>query len=634
MQKISCLLIVIVLLSELSAQKFSADLISDSLIVNAHAVKRYDEKIYEIKSPGRASLKERHVYTILNEEGIGYGIYKSYYDQFTSINYISGILYNEFGKEVKRIKTKDMQDVSVSDGFSLANDDRAKKNEFYSRTFPYTVEYEEEDEINGILDLSDWQPLSAPGLSVEYSKYIIVAPQNYLVRYKLYNGAPPPVITEKGDKKIYTWEIKNVPAKKNEIFSPYWRELVPYVMVAPSEFEAQGYKGDMTTWKSYGQYMYQLINGRDVLPEDIKRKAHELTDNLKSISEKIAVLYKFMQDNTRYISIQLGIGGWQPFDAKYVAEKKYGDCKALSNYTISLLKEVGIKAKYVEINSGNDKAPLVEDFPSNQFNHVVACVPLGKDTIWLECTDPTRSAGFMGSSTGNRKAILIDENGGHVVSTPRYASKDNLQIRKTIATINDKGDLSAELNTTYTGIQQQIPHALIYATSKKMRDEYLNSLFDLPTYQVEKSEYTEIKAILPTVNEYLLITASGYASITGKRLFIQPNIFNLSGAKISTDKPRQYDIVYREAFKDIDTIQIKIPDGYVPEAVPKNVIIDNQFGRYSISYVIKDNLIELVRFYERNPARYPAKDYPDFVKFYNDIYKADRARIVFVKKEG
>ena len=116
--------------------------------------------------------------------------------------------------------------------------------------------------------------------------------------------------------------------------------------------------------------MYQLIKGRDVLPEEVKKKVHELTDN-KGDKEKISVLYDFLQKNTRYISIQLGIGGWQPFEASYVAEKKYGDCKALSNYMIALLKEAGITGKYVEIYGGKSPPPFIEDFPFYKFNNVI-----------------------------------------------------------------------------------------------------------------------------------------------------------------------------------------------------------------------------------------------------------------------
>ncbi|MEO5591264.1 MAG: DUF3857 domain-containing protein, partial [Chitinophagaceae bacterium] len=483
----------------LFAQQYNVLLIPDSLKKNADLVVRADELIMEIKSPGKATLKEKHVYTILNETAARYAGYASRYDKFVSINYINASLYDAMGKEMKHVKKKDMQDVSGNGEESLMSDSRYKEYNFYYRSYPYTVEFEEEDDLDGIQGFANWYPLRYSGRSVQYSKYVIIAPKNYVVRYKQLNCSIQPVITESGDKKTYTWEAKNIPAITFESYAPSWREIFPVVLFAPSEFEVDGYKGNMSTWGDYGKFMYQLVKGKDVLPDNIKAKVHELTDALKDDRQKVYVLYDFMQKNTHYISIQLGIGGWQPFDATYVATKKYGDCKALSNYMVALLKEAGIKGKYVEIMSGPNAPQMVEDFPYSQADHVIACVPMAKDTIWLECTSQTVSPGFMGSFTGDRKAILIDEDGAHIVNTPVYNAADNLQLRIVNATINTEGNLDAQVNTRFTGVQQEETHSLMYGASKEQREKYLNESLNLPTYQVDKSNYEEEKGRIPAM---------------------------------------------------------------------------------------------------------------------------------------
>jgi len=298
-----------------------------------------------------------------------------------------------------------------------------------------------------------------------------------------------------------------------------------------------------------------------------------------------------------------------------------------------LLKEAGISGKYVVIYGGRDEPPLVDDFPSLQGNHVIACVPLSKDTIWLECTSQTESAGFMGSFTGDRKAILIDETGGHIVNTPSYSSSDNVQSRVVSASINAAGSLDAEVVTTYKGTKQELPHDLIYETSNDEREKYLNDLFHLPTYKVEKSRYEEQKGAMPVIKEYLHVLSPNYANITGKRMFIAPNLFDKSNYRLPQDSVRRYDFVDDRAFRDIDSITINIPAGFQPEAVPSDVNIDNKFGKYSASVKVLADKIIYYRRWEETVARFPPSDYAALVKFYEQMYKADHTRVVLVKKE-
>jgi len=617
-----------------SAQEFNIKYIPDSLLSNANVVKRYEEVIMEINSPGKYTFHERHVYTILNEAGDDYADYKSNYDQFTTIDYASAILYDGKGKEIKHVKKKDMPDFADIDGSTLMQDDRYIANNFSYRSYPYTVDYEEDKTNDGVLSFSDWHPVPSSNMSVQYSKYIIIAPINYEVRYKELNFSMPPVITERGDKKTYLWEIKNIPAQTTEVLAPVFNGNLPYLMVAPSDFEAQGYSGNMSSWGNLGKFIYQLKKGRDVLPDDTKKEVHTLTDNLKDPKEKIKVLYDFLQKNTHYISIQLGIGGLQPFDASYVANKKYGDCKALSNYMVSLLKEAGIAAKYVAIRAPENAEQIITDFPDiGQFNHVICCVPLQKDTVWLECTSESLPAGYLSGFTANRWGLLIDENGGTLVHTPKYGIKDNLQIRNINAALNDEGNLTAAIETIYKAMEQDDLEGIINAYSNDKAEEYLKSSIDLPTFDIQNLHFTQNKKLLPSIIATMDLTATNYAQVTGKRLFINPNILTKSNDRFAEDKERKYDIELNDEHTDLDTVEIQIPTGYTVESPFHDINIESEFGKFSASAKITSDKILYYRRQEYYSGRFPPGDYTKLINYYQEVYKSDHSKIVLVKQE-
>jgi transglutaminase-like putative cysteine protease len=613
------------------AQNYDAALISDSLKKNANTVTRMDEYIIIVKSPSRAIVKHKYAITILNDDGARFAQYDNYYNKLISLHRIDGSLYDASGKEIKSVKKKDIADFSANGDESLMTDNRYKRHNFYWTQYPYTIAYEDEQEFDGIFYLPSWQPIGSEYNSVEQSTFTVEAPSDYLLRFKQIAYSAPPIKTIEKDKIIYTWQLKNCIAVKREEYQPNWEEINPAVYVAPSQFEIDDYKGEMNSWLSFGKFIKALSIDRQQLPENVKQDVHKLVDNVPDVKDKINILYDYLQKNTRYISVQIGIGSWQPFDAKYVATKKYGDCKALSNYMVSILKEANISAKYVLVKAGDNKRGLWEDFSSNSFNHAIMCVPLQKDTVWLECTSQTNSPGYMGSFTGNRKVLLIDEDGGHVVNTPKYTAQDNLQLRKVDAVINEEGELNAKVFTHFTGIQQENAHGLMYGATADQKKRYLNSVLSLPTYSVDAYDYKETKGRIPAMDEYLSIKSPFYATITGKRLFVTPNFFNRSSSKFGEEKERKYDIKFSTSFIDVDTIQIKIPINYVVEAMPKNVSLKTAYGTYSISFSIKDNKIDVLRKNEINEGRFSKNEYEAISNYFKEIYKADRSKIVLVK---
>lgn len=616
------------------SQNYNVSLLSDSLKKNADAVKRFEEIKVIIKSPSHAVVRRRYAVTVLKESGADQAAYINSYDKLQSLEHISGTLYDAAGKELKNVKKKDIGDYSANGDVNLVTDNRIKRHNFYYSQYPYTVEYEDEQDFDGIFFLPSWRPVEDIKYSVEQSSFIVETPADFGLRYKQVGYTDQPQISSAGDKKTYTWQIKNFVAQTEEPYHPSWSEIDPAVYIAPSKFEIENYKGDMSSWLGLGKFISELNKDRQQLPENVKQDVHRIADALPDDKAKAAALYDYLQKNTRYISIQLGIGSWQPFNAGYVASKKYGDCKALSNYMVSLLKEAGVPARYVIITAGDNRKGVWEDFPAPYFNHAIVCVPGKTDTTWLECTSQTASPGYMGSFTGNRTALLIDEEGGHIVNTPVYKASDNLQLRKIDAVVDEQGTLTANVLTRFTGQQQDERHMLMHEATSEQKQRYLNTIINLPTYSVEKFSYTETKGLIPSIDETLSLRSVNFATMTGKRVFITPNFFNRSSMKLSPEEPRKYDIEFPEAYMDADTIHISIPADYTVEALPKSVNLSTVYGKYSIDFSVKDNMIDVLRKNEMVRGTYPKSAYKDIAAYLNEIYKADRGRIVLIKKEN
>jgi hypothetical protein len=604
------------------------------LLKNANVVKRFEEYKFTLKSTSRANLYHHYILTVLNEKGDKFAQATAGYDRLQSIDYIDGNLYDADGKKIKSLKKTEIKDYSGTGEGTLADDNRIKFHSFFYKVYPYTVEYEVSLDFNYTMFFPVWIPVNDEFVAVEYSKMQVVCPANYILRYKSFNYPQEPVTVSEKSGKSYAWEVRKLPATENEYASPHRTEITPCVYLGPTLFEVQGYSGDMESWQDFGKFIYALKSNRDQLPDNIKQTVHQLTDGITDPKQKIAKLYKFMQDNTRYISIQLGIGGWQPFDAAYVATHKYGDCKALTNYMYSLLKEAGIRSNYTLIKAGRGNNFFVKDFPSSQFNHVILSVPLKQDTVWLECTNQILPSGYLSGFTSDRYALAVDENGGKLVRTPNYGLKDNLEIRRTRAGLQDDGSIKMEVITDYKAVQQDDLFGKIHSLSKEKVMDGLKEEIDLPQYDVLKYDYKISTSDLPVVTETLQLTAENYAQVTGKRLFIAPNILTKTHRKLIPDDSRKYDVQLSFAFTDIDTTEITLPPGYQPEALPAPVSIDTKFGRFSSSVKVERDKIIYYRRLENFSGRFPPTAYNDLVKFRETVYKADRAKAVFVKKEG
>lgn len=614
-------------------EKYPVSEIPEALRKDADAVVRKEEVVFTILSKGRANLRTIEAITILSAAGKRKATQFLYYDKLEKIVSFKATLYDAMGKEVKRLKSQDIKDESAVDGSTLYSDQRVKIATLTHTEYPYTVEFEYEIDYRYLYSMPGCV-LGVERISAQRVSYQLVYPKELVPRYKLQNiDASPKKETLKDGKERLTWEFSDIVPLKDEPHAPYDRERVSMIMAAPRQFEYDGFEGDMSTWESYGAWNSKLMVGRDELPEGVKSKVGELTRSMKTTEEKARVLYEFLQNKTRYISIQEGIGGLQPFPASVVDATSYGDCKALSNYMVALLKEAGIKGYYTKIRAGEDEPDLILDFPSHQTNHIIVAVPNGSDTLWMECTNQKSPFGFLGRFTGSRHAIMLTDQGGRIIKTPSLPIEQNTQFRTAQVTVDAQGNASAKVGTSYHG--EQVDNDGLYerATgSTEDQKKWLQDNTEIPNFSVTGFSFTADRKKVPSVTVKADFTLNRFASASGKRLFLMPNLMNRMTHIPDKVDDRKSDVVIYSNFLDADTVIVTFPEAFHPEFIPPQMKFASRFGEYEAAMVFTEGRVVYTRRIKMWKGRYPKETYNELIEFYKNINKSDNFRLVLVNK--
>jgi len=630
MKKLLLAIALIFVVKQVSADElnYSAEKINKDLLENAHSVVREYNEVVSVFDEHSCTRNIKEVITVLDKNGDEDAVFKVGYDKGSKINIFSLTLYDKNGKKIRRVKDKEITDVLAFDGVSFVSDNRVKKFQPNYAEYPYTVEYEYEITENNFIS-SMWIPVSDYNISVERSFYQISYPESikYMVK-ELHNPFSPIVFSSNGNK-VYTYIGENIKALEKEPFSVSFSELIPSVELHPTIINYSGYKGNISNWVEYGKWFNQLFKDRDVLSikevEEIKTLINGKTDT----TDIIKTLYEYMQSRTRYVGIQLGIGGYQPFPASSVYETGYGDCKALSNYMMALLKGVGIKSYTLHINAG-EKRNVLKDFPNFQFNHQILCVPL-KDTLWLECTSPYDPCGFLGNFTQDRDVVLLTENGGKLAHTKKYYMNDNQHIGKAEFFIDNMGNARFKLKTKYTGLQYD-NHLAFIVYNYDERKKWLYSRSSLPSLKIDSFSYINNKKLIPelAISEYG--STNNYATTSGNYLVMPLNKLNCEGILPKLMKERKSDIYISHATIDYDTLVYHIPEEFKIDAMPAPKEISSDFGFYSCSASYSNNTLIYTRKYSCKDGHFPAADYKKFYDFVLAVSKADNMKVMLVKK--
>lgn len=600
------------------------------LMQNANSAVLDSQTDIVCKSPSQAIQKESRTILVLNSKGAEAAHFFCGCDMFNSLQKFSGEIVDANGRTIRKIKRSELQKSEYSS--HLSSDFYYFFYECNVPSYPFTVKYEWETKCNnGLISYQSFFPQTMFYQAVMKAGYRIELPAGETGRYHALNaGIPIQIEQEKGPdgQVILKASVSELTALVPEPFGPSGAEVFPRVYFSPNQFEYGNTKGSTSTWQEYGTWQYGLLNGRDLLDEPFKKKLHEMVAPCTTDREKVKVIYDYLAATTRYVSIQLGIGGLQPIPASNVCRTGFGDCKGLSNYMLSMLKEIGIYSRYAIINT-NVKRILPDFASANQMNHAILQVPLPQDTLWLECTNAQLPFGYVHSQIAGHDAVLITEKGGLFCQLPTYPDSLNTQCITASVSLSEAGGAQIQVNETARLFQYENCAGIIQQEPNKQKERMRNGI-NLTQADINNLRINEKKESQPSIDIQYAIGTEQYGHKTGNRLFIPINIFR-KGFNVPASAQRVHDIHINYGYLDTDSICLKIPEGYTIEGLPKPLESKTPFGSFHSSIDVQGRDIYIVHRLLMRQGIYPPSAYEEFIKFHKQIATQYSGRIILKK---
>ena len=276
------------------------------------------------------------------------------------------------------------------------------------------------------------------GVVVNEDRLEIDVPKSREIKLKTPKHTPE--IQDSGDRRNYTWVVKDIEPQRDKV-------------EADDADETTGPDVQLTTfmdWKQIAHWYGKLQGERMTVEDRVRQQAEEVTKGATTPEQKARRLYDFVALNVRYVSISLGVGRYQPHSASDVLESGYGDCKDKHTLLAAMLKAVGIQSYPVLIDSSRK---LDSDEPSPaQFDHVITLARVGDKLTWLDTTQEVTPYGLLLYQLRNKQAVVAsDDAEGGVRRTPADSPIKTFTHFSLTGKLSAYGALDATLEFTAQG---------------------------------------------------------------------------------------------------------------------------------------------------------------------------------------
>ena len=604
------------------------------------AVLLYSEEILTVQSQDKLKITVRQAYKILRPGGRERGVVLASFNQHSKVTSMRGWCIPAQGKDYE-VKDKDSIEISIPKitGSEEISDVRDKMLQIPAADVGNIVGFEYEVEETPLVLQSTWRFQGAD--PVKETKFTLQLPAGWEYSASWRNHAE--IKAASSGNNQWTWTVSDVKRIRPEEEMPPWAGVAGEMTVTYFPTGGAGNRA-FKDWKQMGLWYTDLAQGRRDATPEIKQKAAALTQGTADSYGKMAALAKFVQQDIRYIAIELGVGGLQPHPAGYIFQHRFGDCKDKATLMGSMLNEIGVDSYYVIINS--ERGAVDSSTPAQDaFDHVIIAIHLPDSTnnaslisvvqhpalgrlLFFDPTDDLTPFGKLSGSLQGNYGLLVGPAGGELYHLPILASSFNGVTRTASMSLDANGNLTGTFQESRVGDLAASERAQIkYTTKDTDRVKVIEGLLSqsLANFSVTRATMSNLQDTSRPFDMNYSIVAQRYAKSAGDLLLVRPRLIGIKASGLlETKEPRELPVILPGPQKDVDRFEITIPTGFEVDDLPPPADVEYSFGSYHSKTEAAGNLLRYTRTFEIKELSVPLDKTDDLKKFYRIIASDER----------
>lgn len=460
---------------------------------------------------------------------------------------------------------------------------------------------------------------------VLYSRVAVKVPKditfNYMTRGFGQSAKKEPVIENKGDMVIYTWLLEDVPPLVPEPMMPPGRDLLP--MMDASIFE---------DFDEVYQLQRDLQEARIKLTPEIEKAVADITDGAETVDDKLAKLYHWVQENTRYISIKGSLGsGFSGHTAQETFENRYGDCTDKSMLFSTMCKAIGVETVPIILMTNTGGVGITE-IPSLDGNHCISKVVLEDRSFYLDTTSSDYRYPYF--RMDDHGAIAFNAAKGEFEPIPVPPPKDNQRVSHLAVELKPNGDVLVKTRNRYNGSIEASIRSFWKSTREDNRPalmaNYVNSIS--PGAILEDFTLSDINNLAEQLSMAIDYALPGHAIRAKDLMYLRVPTLERDFPETSLET-RKHPIQYMTTEERILDVELTLPKGFTAKWTPPPLDISNDYLDYHAAYKQEKGKILLSQTFRRLKRIVPPEDYIE----YRDALRAITAftkKEIFVTKEN